>query len=269
VNARDAIAGVGGLVIATDSAIVDDAYCVDHAEAIPGAYLCLSVSDDGGGMDKETLAQIFEPFFTTKGVGKGTGLGLATVYGIVKQNNGFVYVYSELGKGTTFKIYLPVVEAENIEISVAGKTAIPRGRGETILVVEDEKSVRETCGLFLEHLGYRVMLAEAPDTALKIAAEHLEELDVLLTDVVMPGMDGMQMARRIVELKPGIKTLFMSGYTADVIAQRGVLDEGMNFLSKPYTRTDMARRMRELIDSAPQKIRVERTLGRVGVRPYG
>jgi len=250
VNARDAIAGVGELVIETGNATIDAAYCADHAEAIPGAYVCLSVSDNGSGMDQETLAQVFEPFFTTKGLGKGTGLGLATVYGIVKQNNGFVYVYSEPDKGTTLKIYLPeAVAAETIEASSAAKKAEPKGRGETILLVEDEKSVRVPCGLFLEALGYKVMAAATPDEALKMTTGYLGNLDMLLTDVVMPGMDGRQLAQRINAGKPKVKTLFMSGYTAEVIAQRGVLDDGAHFLPKPFTRGDLARRVREVLDS--------------------
>jgi len=247
-NARDAIAGVGRLVIETVSVTMDAVYCADHAEAEPGAYVCLSVSDDGDGMDKETVAQIFEPFFTTKGIGKGTGLGLATVYGIVKQNNGFVCVYSEPQSGTTFKVYLPEVAAGGVVAAIEKKEG-PRGRGETILLVEDEKSVRITCRLFLETLGYRVMEAETPGEALKLTANHPGDLDVLLTDVVLPGMDGKQLAKRIGELKSRVKVLFMSGYTSEVITQRGVLDEGVYFLSKPFTRGDLAQRMREVLDS--------------------
>ncbi|MBN2130504.1 MAG: PAS domain S-box protein [Sedimentisphaerales bacterium] len=248
VNARDAIAGVGEVVIETQNAVIDAAYCGHHAEALPGRYVCLSVSDDGSGMNKETLAQVFEPFFTTKGIGQGTGLGLATVYGIVKQNNGFMYAYSEPGKGATFKVYLPEVATEAADISIAARMAEPRGRGETILLVEDEKSVRVPCALFLEALGYRVIAAETPGEALKSAAGHSGDLDVLLTDVVMPGMDGRQLAKRISAIKPKVKTLFMSGYTTDVIVQRGVLDDGVHFLSKPFTRTELAGRVREVID---------------------
>lgn len=255
VNARDAIAGVGEVVIETGNAVLDAADCAHHAEAVPGAYVCLSVTDDGIGMDPETLAQVFEPFFTTKGVGKGTGLGLATLYGIVKQNQGHVDVYSEPGKGTTFKVYLPEIAEETVATpAVEEKTDGPEGRGETILLVEDEKSVRVTCGLFLESLGYRVMSAETPSEALEITAAHSGPLDVLLTDIVMPGMDGRQLARRIGAIKPRVKTLFMSGYTADVVTQRGVLDEGVHFLSKPFTRRELARRVRKVIDAEPAQI---------------
>ncbi len=248
VNARDAIAGVGEITLETGSTVIDAEYCAVHPEAIPGAYAFLAVSDNGCGMDQETLAQVFEPFFTTKGVGKGTGLGLATVYGIVKQNSGFIYAYSEPGKGTTFKIYLPELAAETVATNVTNKTESPQGRGETVLLVEDEKSLRVTCRLFLEGLGYKVLVAETPGAALKVMERHSGDIDVLLTDVVMPEMDGGQLAKCIGAVKPGIKVLFMSGYTADVIAQRGVLNEGVQFIPKPFTRDDLARKMCEILE---------------------
>jgi two-component system cell cycle sensor histidine kinase/response regulator CckA len=248
VNARDAIAGVGEIAMETGSITVDAPYCARYPEAIPGAYVFLAVSDDGCGMDKETLAQAFEPFFTTKGLGKGTGLGLATVYGIVKQNNGFISATSEPGKGTTFRIHLPAIAAETMASTVTSKTAAPRGRGETILLVEDEKSLRVTCGAFLDALGYKVLVAETPGEALKLVAEQSGAIHVLLTDVVMPGMDGKQLARRIGAVRPGVKVLFISGYTADVVAQRGVLDEGVQFLAKPFSRDDLARKVREVLE---------------------
>jgi PAS domain S-box-containing protein len=248
VNARDAIAGVGKVTLETGSVAVDAAFCAGHPDAIPGTYVFLAVSDDGCGMDQETLAQIFEPFFTTKGVGKGTGLGLATVYGIVKQNNGLIDVTSEPGKGSTFKIYLPEIAAEPVATTGASKAEAPRGRGETILLVEDEKSLRVTCGWFMEALGYKVLVAETPGEALKMTARHPGDIHVLLTDVVMPGMDGRQLAQRISAVKPGVKVLFMSGYTADVIAQRGVLEEGLQFLSKPFTRDALAHKLRQVIE---------------------
>jgi len=248
VNARDAIAGVGEVTLETGNAIVDAAFCARHPDAIPGVYVFLSVSDDGCGMDRETLANIFEPFFTTKPTGEGTGLGLATVYGIVKQNNGFIYAYSEPGKGSTFRIYLPQAAAAAAATTVTSNTEAPRGRGETILLAEDEKSLRVTCGLFLKALGYNVLVAETPAEALKLVDQHPGDLHLLLTDVVMPGMDGRQLAQRVGERKPGVKVVFMSGYTADVIAQRGVLDEGVQFLSKPFTRDDLARKVREVLE---------------------
>ncbi len=248
INARDAIAGIGEIIIETGSASVDTEYCKNHPDAIPGEYVCLSISDDGCGMKEEDLAQVFEPFFTTKGIGKGTGLGLSTVYGIAKQNFGFVYAYSEPGKGSTFKVYLPKVEAETLKTVDTGKMKAPRGKGETILLVEDEKALRVTCGFFLESLGYDVVIAETPSEALKLAARHQGTIHLLLTDVVMPGMNGRQLAQRISSTKPDVKVLFMSGYTSDVITKRGVLDEGMHFMSKPFTRNDLARKLRELLD---------------------
>jgi PAS domain S-box-containing protein len=247
VNARDAIAGVGEIALETGSTTVDADFCDRHPEALPGAYAFLAVSDDGCGMDKETLAQVFEPFFTTKGLGKGTGLGLATVYGIVKQNNGFIYAYSEPGKGTTFKIYLPQIAAEVVATTIPSKAEVPRGQGETILLVEDEKSLRVTCRLFLGALGYNVLVAETPGEALEITDQHPGDIQILLTDVVMPGMDGRQLAKRIIAAKTNVKVLYMSGYTADVIAQRGVLDEGVQFLSKPFTRDDLARKVHDML----------------------
>jgi PAS domain S-box-containing protein len=248
VNARDAIAGVGEIALETGSIVVDADYCAKHPEASPGVYVFLAVRDNGCGMDKETLAQVFEPFFTTKGLGNGTGLGLATVYGIVKQNNGFICADSEPGKGTTFTIYLPEVDAE-AKASVTPKADAPRGRGETVLLVEDEKALRVTCGAFLEALGYHVLVAETPGEALNMIAGHPGAIHVLLTDVVMPGMDGRQLAQRLRAVKPDLKVLFMSGYTSDVIAQRGVLDDGVQFLSKPFKRDALARKVREVLEA--------------------
>ncbi len=250
VNARDAIDGVGEIVIKTEKAHIDADYCASHPDAIPGEYVCLSVSDDGSGMNEEDLARVFEPFFTTKGIGKGTGLGLSTVYGIAKQNFGSVDASSEPGKGSTFRVYLQEVEAEVVKTTVTSKAEAPRGRGETILLVEDEKALSEICGLFLESLGYHVVAVETPAEALKLTAQHSGAIHLLLTDVVMPGMDGCQLAKRISVAKPGVKVLFMSGYTSDVISRRGVFDEGMHFMSKPFTRDDLARKVRQLLDAS-------------------
>jgi PAS domain S-box-containing protein len=250
VNSRDAIAGIGEIAIETGSVVVDSEYCARHPEAIPGAYVFLAVSDDGCGMDTATLAQVFEPFFTTKGIGKGTGLGLATVYGIVKQNNGFICATSEPGKGTMFKLYLPEIAAEPLATTLTRTAEAPRGRGETVLLVEDEKSLRVTCRAFLNALGYNVLVAKTPEEALQMTSQHHGDIHLLLTDVVMPGMDGRQLAKRIGAVKPGVKVLFMSGYTSDVIAQRGVLDEGVQFLSKPFKRDALARKVRQVFDYA-------------------
>ena len=248
INARDAIGGVGEIALETGSVTLGAEHRTQHPESIPGEYVCLTISDNGCGMDKDTLKQIFDPFFTTKGVGKGTGLGLATVYGIVKQNNGFIYAYSEPGLGTSFRIYLPAMAAED-EVSVTDAAEVPAGRGETVLVVEDEPSVRTTCSRYLEGLGYTPLAAETPGEALSIAKQHGNDIDLLLTDVVMPGMDGRQLAQRIGMVTPGIKVMFMSGYTADEIGRRGVLEEGVRFIAKPFTRETLARKVREALDT--------------------
>ena len=248
-NARDAIAGVGKITLETGRTTFDTDYCARHAEAAPGAYTFLAVSDDGCGMDSETLAHSFEPFFTTKEVGKGTGLGLATVYGIVKQNHGFIYAYSEVGAGSTFKIYLPQVVAEAVETTGILAVETPKGRGETILLVEDEKSLRVICRLFMEALGYKVLWAETPGEALKLAHLHPGDIHLLFTDIIMPGMDGLELAQQLGAVRAGLKVLFMSGYTADVIAARGKLDRELPFISKPFTRHELACKVREVLDS--------------------
>lgn len=240
VNARDAIAGVGKITIETGNAVFDEAYCAQHAGFMAGEYVLLAISDDGCGMDKETLGQIFEPFFTSKEMGRGTGLGLSTVYGIVKQNNGFINVYSEPGKGTTFRIYLSRCAGEAVDTQRKKAARIPRSRGETVLVVEDEPSLLTMCEMMLEELGYQVLAAGTPGEAIRLAGEHASELHLVMTDVVMPEMNGRDLAERLQSLHPGMKILFMSGYTADVIAHRGVLDEGVNFMQKPFSMKDLA-----------------------------
>ncbi|WP_191966227.1 hybrid sensor histidine kinase/response regulator [Oryzomonas japonica] len=247
VNARDAIDDVGKVTIETEYAYFDEAYCAQHAGFLVGDYVLLAVSDDGYGMDKETLGQIFEPFFTSKELGHGTGLGLSTVYGIVKQNNGFINVYSEPGKGTTFRIYLPRY-ADQAVVSPRGKKAqIPRGHGETVLVVEDEPAILTVEKMMLEELGYRVLVAGAPGEAVALFEEHACEIHLVITDVVMPDMNGRDLAKRLLSLYPGVKILFMSGYTADVIAHRGVLDEGVNFIQKPFSMKDLAVKVQEAL----------------------
>jgi PAS domain S-box-containing protein len=249
INARDAIAGVGKITLETGNTVIDATTRASHADAIPGAYVFLAVGDTGAGMSPEILAQIFEPFFTTKGIGKGTGLGLATVYGIAKQNHGFIYAYSEPGRGATFKIYLPQVADAAVEAAVSCTTKTPAGQGETILLVEDEKSLRRICHRFLESLGYNLLVAETPEEALTWVGQHPGDIQLLLTDVVMPGLDGRQLANRIGAARPGIKVLFMSGYTADVMADRGVLEENTAFIGKPFTRDALARKVREVLDT--------------------
>jgi PAS domain S-box-containing protein len=248
VNARDAIAGVGRITIETHTVTFDTAYCADHAGFVPGDFVLLSVSDDGCGMDKETLDSIFEPFFTTKDESLGTGLGLATVFGIVKQNNGFINVYSEPGKGTTFRIYFPrhVGKAEKIRVETVAE--IPSSQGETVLLVEDEPAIIKMCQMMLERLGYQVLTTGNPSEALRLAGNHAGEIHLLITDVVMPEMNGRELADQLCTLFPDIKTLFMSGYTANVIAHRGVLEEGVNFIQKPFSIKDLSVKVRATLD---------------------
>jgi signal transduction histidine kinase/CheY-like chemotaxis protein len=248
VNARDAIEGTGKVTIETENVTIDVAYCGEHEGFKPGDFAMLAVSDDGCGMDRETLDHIFEPFYTTKGIGEGTGLGLATVYGIAKQNNGFVNVYSEPGKGTTFRIYLPrFEEGEREDADREDKTEIIGGN-ETMLLVEDEKSIRLTMRLFLEKLGYTVLAAENPEKASALVSNYAGTIDLLITDVVMPGMSGRELAESLAADHPSMRVLYMSGYTANVIAHKGVLEDGVDFLSKPITHDQLARKVREILD---------------------
>jgi PAS domain S-box-containing protein len=249
VNARDAIAGVGKVTIETGMVTFDAEYCADHAGFVPGEFVLLAVSDDGCGMDKETIDNIFEPFFTTKDVTRGTGLGLATVFGIVKQNNGFVNVYSEPGKGTTFKIYLPHHVGEGVESRAEIVIETPKGRGETVLLVEDEPAIMEMAKRMLERLGYRVVATDTASEAIRLAGNHTGEMHLLITDVIMPEMNGRDLADQLHTVHPDIKILFMSGYTADVIAHRGVLDEGVNFIQKPFSMRDLGIKVREVLDA--------------------
>ncbi|MEI7990361.1 MAG: PAS domain S-box protein, partial [Chloroflexota bacterium] len=226
VNARDAIEGEGRITIETVNAVFGEADCAEYADLTPGEYVLLEVSDNGSGMDSETLTHIFEPFYTTKDVGKGTGLGLATVFGIVKQNNGYIYVYSEPGQGTTFKIYLHRSESEAVPVVFGQKEETASGGMETVLIVEDEEALLELGKDTLEALGYTVLIASTPDQALHIAEEHAGGgIQLLITDVVMPGMNGRKLAEKVKAICPGLACLFMSGYTADIIANNGVLDE--------------------------------------------
>jgi PAS domain S-box-containing protein len=250
VNARDAIAGVGKLTIETGRHTFDQEYCNEHPGFIPGDFVLLAVSDNGCGMDKETLDNLFEPFFTTKDVGKGTGLGLATIYGIVKQNNGFINVYSEPGQGSTFKIYLPrLVTDEDVDKAVPEKKAAAGGT-ETILLVEDESTILRMTRMMLERKGYTVLSAATPAEAMEKAKIHSSAIDLLMTDVVMPEMNGRDLAGQITALYPDIRLLFMSGYTADVIAHQGVLDDGVAFIQKPFSMADMTVKVREVLDKA-------------------
>jgi len=249
VNARDAITDTGKVSIETANVTLDDTYARTHPDCAPGDYVMLAVSDTGQGMDDETRAHLFEPFFTTKELGKGTGLGLATVFGIVKQNRGLINVYSEPGQGTTFKIYLPRVEAEAV---VAAQKAVHRSlRGtETVLLVEDEEQILNLGRRILAQQDYTVLVASTPEVALVVAARHAGPIHLLITDVVMPGMNGKELRERLRTGQPQLKCLFMSGYTANVIAHHGVLEDGVQFLQKPFTIQTLAEKVREVLEQA-------------------
>lgn len=250
VNARDAISGVGKIIIETANTEFDEGYCAMNQGFIPGEFVKLAVSDDGTGMDTETLNKIFEPFFSTKGIGRGTGLGLATVYGIAKQNNGFINVYSEPGRGTTFKIYLPRIDGETVGICSRSGAEIARGHGETVLVVEDEIANLKMAEKMLKELGYRVLSANSPMEAVALAGHHSKAIDLVLTDVIMPELNGHDLALRLRDLVPGLRVLFMSGYTANVIVHRGVLDENVFLLQKPFAVKELAAKVREVLSAA-------------------
>jgi two-component system cell cycle sensor histidine kinase/response regulator CckA len=248
INARDAIEGVGKITIEINKVTFDSAYCAEHVGFIPGEFVLLAVSDNGCGMDKEVLDNIFEPFFTTKDADKGTGLGLATIYGIIKQNKGFINVYSEPGKGTTIKIYLPRHKTSMVETQGESTTKIPQGSGETILLVEDDVSIVKLVGKNLKGLGYTVLTACTPVEAIDLAKEHASEILLLVTDVIMPEMNGRELSERLQSQYPNLKCIFMSGYTANVIAHHGVLDKGMEFIQKPFSKIDLAMIVRKVLD---------------------
>ncbi len=248
VNARDAIAEAGRLTIETSNVTLDEADCRTRAEATPGDWVRLTVSDDGCGMDQETQARLFEPFFTTKPQGQGTGLGLATTYGIVKQNGGFITVSSELGVGTAFAIHLPRHQGAAAATLVEARRPV-RGH-ETVLLVEDEPAILGVACRMLEGQGYQVLAAATPGEGLRLADGHPGRIDLLLTDVVMPEMNGRELARSLGERHPGAKRLYMSGYTADVIAHQGVLAEGVQFIQKPFTNEALAAAVRTALDAA-------------------
>jgi CheY-like chemotaxis protein len=252
VNARDAMPQGGKLTIETAEVELDEAYSVFHFDVPPGRYVLLAVSDSGTGMDAQTLSHVFEPFFTTKEAGKGTGLGLSMVYGVVKQSGGHVTVYSEPGVGTSFKIYLPRVEDAAANERAAPLPAAPSGGTETILVVEDEEAVRRLTCRSLEAHGYVVLAAESAPDALLLIAQHAGTIDLMVTDVVMPRMSGTALAGRAASLRPGMKVLFISGYTDDAIVQHGVIEAGTAFLQKPFTPRSLASKVREVLDAAGQ-----------------
>ncbi len=249
VNASDAITDLGKLTIETKNIIIEEDYCKTNPEAFPGRYVMLAVSDDGCGIEKHVMVQLFDPYFTTKEIGKGTGLGLPTVYGIVKQNKGFVNVYSEPGEGTTFKLYFPSFETEKSSVCTAKEYngQMPTGT-ETILLVEDEPAILKMGREMTERLGYTVLTAENPNDAVRIAGEYDGKIDLLITDVIMPEMNGRDLSAQFARSRPDLQTLYMSGYTANVIAHHGVLEEGVHFIQKPFSIQDLAVKVREAIE---------------------
>ncbi len=251
VNARDAIAGVGRVVIETANARFDEVGCAERKTGSPGEYVMLSVSDNGRGMDKETLEHIFEPFFTTKGITESTGLGLATVYGVVMQNNGFVDVRSEPGSGAVFKIYVPRHAAGPVAVREDIPPAPAKRGEETVLLVEDESGVLKMVQMMLTALGYRVLAAHTPSEALRVAEENTGEIHLLMTDVILPEMNGRELGDRLRARYPHMRQLFASGYTADVIGPRGVLEEGVHFVQKPFSMRELAAKVREVLDWDP------------------
>ncbi len=247
VNARDSIADVGQVQIETNNITIDESYCAIHTGFEPGDFVRLTVNDSGCGMSKDILTHVFEPFFTTKGVGEGTGLGLASVYGAVKQNDGFINVYSELGHGTLFSVYIPRFKHITKEL-LEGITTVPTICGhETILLVEDETSILRLAKKMLERLGYNVIAAASPGEATELAKRHHGEINLLLTDVVMPEMNGRDLARNLLSYYPGMGRLFMSGYTSDVIAHQGKVEEGMYFIQKPFSMSELSTMVRRAL----------------------
>jgi two-component system cell cycle sensor histidine kinase/response regulator CckA len=247
VNARDAMPTGGRLTIETGNFQIDETYVRTHMGVTPGEFVMIAVSDTGIGMDSATRQRIFEPFFTTKERGKGTGLGLATVYGMVKQSGGDIWVYSEPGTGTTFKLYFPRVRES---VSDAGPGASDKAKTaatETILLVEDEKAVRDLTCRILQKLGYQALVAASGQAAIEIARSHAGEIALLLTDVVMPNMSGRQVADALVAMRPGLKVLFLSGYTENTVVHHGVLDSAVDFLPKPFSREVLGQKIREIL----------------------
>jgi len=248
INARDAIDGVGTLIVETKNVVIDETYSVTHFDVIPGDYVLLIVNDDGCGMEKEVLNNLYEPFFTTKELGKGTGLGLATIYGNVKQNNGIIDVCSEPNQGTSFKIYLPrstISEEEPKQVSIQTK---PYRGTETVLLVEDEESLLKLVKRTLEGYGYTVLAASTPNIALDLANKYKSSIDLLISDVVLPGMNGLELAKRMSLIYPDIKHLFMSGYTDNVITNKGILSEGVHFIQKPFSMTFLIYKVQEILN---------------------
>jgi len=249
VNARDAMPRGGTLTIETANVALDDGYIANHPPVAAGDYVMIAMSDTGTGMTAETQARVFEPFFTTKERGKGTGLGLATVYGIVKQSGGYIWVYSEPAVGTTFKVYLPRVAGRAAPLSIAPVHERSLRGSETLLVVEDQQEVRTLLCKILESRGYRVLMAENGAAALQVAALHPGPIHLLVSDVIMPGMSGREVAALLGATRKSLRTLYLSGYTDESIVQHGVLEEGVEFLQKPFTADGLVSKVRAVLDA--------------------
>lgn len=247
VNGRDAINGVGKIIIKTSNIEIDDKFCSLHQGFVPGEFVQLTLSDDGAGMDASILDHLFEPFFSTKANGKGTGLGLSTVYGIVKQNNGFINVMSEMGHGTTFEIYLPRISGQLVEALTKSTVQTSLGNNETILVVEDEAAILNLTKRMLRQLGYRVIATDSSMEAIDIVENHSEPIDLLISDVIMPELNGRDLANQLRKITPALKVLFMSGYPSSVIINRGVLDKELCLLQKPFSKKELATKVREVL----------------------
>jgi PAS domain S-box-containing protein len=257
VNARDAIEGSGKIIIETDNITFDPVYCKNHTGFTPGDYVMIAVSDTGHGMSRETQSRLFEPFFTTKIAGQGTGMGLATVYGIVKQNKGFINVYSEPGMGSTFKVYLPRYYGQE-EIPAEKKPEYTHiGGDETILFVEDEPLNLKLGKLMLSSLGYRILTTSSPNEALRICRESDQRIDLLITDIIMPEMNGKELSQKITSIQPEIRVIYISGYTANIMINNETLDKNINYLSKPYSFEEMSKMVRSVLDEKKEMDQVE------------
>jgi nitrogen-specific signal transduction histidine kinase/ActR/RegA family two-component response regulator len=253
VNAKCAIDGVGNITVETANSTFDEEHCIVHEGFMAGEYVRIAVSDNGGGMDKLTMPHIFEPFFTTKSVGEGTGLGLATVYGAVKQNNGFIDVSSKLGKGTTFSIYLPRHRGETRLVKIEGEIEPALLGHETILLVEDELSILEMTTTILQHLGYTVLPVSTPGEAIRMVNEFIGDINLVATDVIMPEMNGRELVQRLLTIQPKMKILFMSGYAANILGSQGMLNDGSFFIQKPFSLKKIATTVRTVLDSDMKK----------------
>ena len=249
INARDSITGTGMIRVDLSNFVIDQAYCDLHRDSTPGEFIRIAVTDNGCGIAPDLLQHLFEPFFTTKAQGKGTGLGLATVYGIVKQNGGHIDVHSALGQGSTFALFLPRSRDSDQRATEQVATFRRVAGRETILVVDDERSLLPICQRMLSQHGYSVLTAGTPTEALRIAEEHAGEISLLVTDVVLPEMNGRELSVRLTALRPHLKCLYMSGYTADIIAANGVIEEGILFLTKPYTSSELLAKVRAALDA--------------------